>query len=60
MHHAIKAYGGVEAYFSFTLLALYPRYPLDTVGGWVDPRVSLDIMEKRKMFPLRGIEPRLP
>jgi hypothetical protein len=29
-------------------------------SGWLGPRVSLDVMEKRKLLPLPGIEPRLP
>jgi hypothetical protein len=28
------------------------------IGGWVGPRASLDVMEKREIFPLSGIEPR--
>jgi hypothetical protein len=26
------------------------------IGGWVDPRASLDDMEKRKFFTLPGLE----
>jgi hypothetical protein len=27
------------------------------VGGWVDPRISLDAVQKRKILPLLRIEP---
>jgi hypothetical protein len=29
------------------------------LGGWVGPIADLDVMEKRKILPLPGIEPRL-
>jgi hypothetical protein len=28
------------------------------IGGWVGPRAGLDVVEKRKIMPLPGIEPR--
>jgi hypothetical protein len=28
------------------------------IGGWVEPRVGLDAIEKRKNLPLPGTEPR--
>jgi hypothetical protein len=28
------------------------------IGSWVDPRVTLDDVEKRKFFTLRGLKPR--
>jgi hypothetical protein len=30
------------------------------IGGWVNPRAGLDTVEKRKILPLLGIEPRSP
>jgi hypothetical protein len=37
------------------------KQPLNThwTGDWVGPRANLDILEKRKIFPLPGIEHRL-
>jgi hypothetical protein len=29
------------------------------LGGWVGPRTGLDVMEKRNIFPLPGIQPQL-
>jgi hypothetical protein len=36
------------------------RFTLGThwIGGWVSPRADLDIVEKQKILPLPGIEPR--
>jgi hypothetical protein len=28
------------------------------IGGWVGPRTSLDVLEKRNLLPLLGIQPR--
>jgi hypothetical protein len=34
------------------------RYtPGEIVAGWVGPRADLDVVEKRKILPLVGIEP---
>jgi hypothetical protein len=30
------------------------------IGGWVCPRANLDVVEKRKIFPLLGLEPSRP
>jgi hypothetical protein len=52
----MKTYRGVD---SFTPLPLYPRErALGThfIGGWVDPRVGLDDMEKWKFLTLSGLE----
>jgi hypothetical protein len=46
---------------NFTPRPLYSRgwYPgTHCIGGWVDPRASLDDMEKWKFLPLPGLEPR--
>jgi hypothetical protein len=29
-----------------------------SIGGWVGPRAGLDAVEKRKILPLEGVEPR--
>jgi hypothetical protein len=29
------------------------------IGGWVGPRTGLDVVEKRNILPLPGIQPRL-
>jgi hypothetical protein len=29
------------------------------IGGWVDPRTCLDVVEKKNIVPLPGIQPRL-
>jgi hypothetical protein len=45
-----------------TLLLLYSweRAPCTHwIGGWVGPRAGLDAVEKRRVLPLRGIEPGL-
>jgi hypothetical protein len=34
--------------------------PVLTVGGWVGPRTGLDVVEKRNILPLPGIQPQLP
>jgi hypothetical protein len=44
---------------SFTLQPLYPwgKSPgTHWIGGWVNPQISLDNMEKRKLIPLLGLE----
>jgi hypothetical protein len=44
---------------SFTARPLYPRGKSpDThwIGGWVDPRASLDDVEKRKFLTLPGLK----
>jgi hypothetical protein len=43
---------------SFTPLPLYPGVPPGThlIGGWVDPRASLDNVKKRKFLTLLGLE----
>jgi hypothetical protein len=44
---------------SFTPLPLYPqgRAPgIQWIGGWVDPRVGLDDVEKRKFLTLLGLK----
>jgi hypothetical protein len=32
---------------------------LNYIGGWVGPRTGLDVVEKRNILPLPGIQPRL-
>jgi hypothetical protein len=29
------------------------------IGGWMGPRTNLDVVEKRNILPLPGIQPRL-
>jgi hypothetical protein len=29
------------------------------IRGWVDPKTGLDVVEKRNILPLPGIQPRL-
>jgi hypothetical protein len=44
---------------SFTARSLYPRERAPRtywIGGWVDPRASLDDVEKRKFLTLPGLE----
>jgi hypothetical protein len=44
---------------SFTPRSLYlqQRAPgIHCIGGWVDPRTSLDDVVKRKLFPIPGLE----
>jgi hypothetical protein len=51
----------MEMNVQFQARQLYPREiarGTHWIGGWVDPRAGLDAMEKRKILPLPGIEPR--
>jgi hypothetical protein len=44
---------------SFTLLSLYPEEKAlgnQWLEGWVNPRVGLDELEKRKFLTLLGLE----
>jgi hypothetical protein len=43
--------------------ALFPReiaYGIHSIGGWVGPRVGLDAVENRKIFPWRESNPCRP
>jgi hypothetical protein len=47
---------------SFTPQPLYPWEIVASthcIGGWVGPRTGLDVVEKRNILPLPGIQPRL-
>jgi hypothetical protein len=37
--------------------AALPLEKSQWIGGWLSLKVSLDALEKRKIFPLPGIEP---
>jgi hypothetical protein len=45
----------------FQVRPLHPRETapgIHWIGGWMGPRARLDAMEKRKIVPLPGIQPR--
>jgi hypothetical protein len=57
--HSIELYTSLRWVVSFTLWQLYPQGKkpgTHWIGGWVEPRVGLDDVEKRKFLTLPGLE----